>query len=116
MVKDDLRKVESVTRSTKAEHKAVPKLPSQSKPLSHSKCQDLANHYLGFNGWSTHIVTLKDISNCDNAGRSSTTPGDPQEITLKYGCIMEVTFPQHGLSCRGVGMAEETVEGTGEIQ
>uniref|UniRef100_A0A4W5LPY2 DM1 domain-containing protein n=1 Tax=Hucho hucho TaxID=62062 RepID=A0A4W5LPY2_9TELE len=40
------------------------------------------------------------------------TPGDPQEITLKYGCIMEVTFPQHGLSCQGVGMAEETVEAT----
>ncbi|CAB1341541.1 unnamed protein product [Coregonus sp. 'balchen'] len=93
--------------------KQYPNFLHNSKPLSHSKCQDLANHYLGFNGWSTHIVTLKDISNCDNAGRLSTTPGDPQEITLKYGCIMEVTFPQHGLSCRGVGVAEETVEGTG---
>ncbi|CAB1341538.1 unnamed protein product, partial [Coregonus sp. 'balchen'] len=70
--------------------KQYPNFLHNSKPLSHSKCQDLANHYLGFNGWSTHIVT---------------------EITLKYGCIMEVTFPQHGLSCRGVGMAEETVEG-----
>ncbi|XP_024288691.1 RAD52 motif-containing protein 1 [Oncorhynchus tshawytscha] len=93
--------------------KQYPNFLHNSKPLSRSKCQDLANHYLGFNGWSTHIVTLKDISNCDDAGRLSTTTGDPQEITLKYGCIMDVTFPQHGLSCRGVGVAEETVEGTG---
>uniref|UniRef100_A0A673Y5F0 RAD52 motif containing 1 n=1 Tax=Salmo trutta TaxID=8032 RepID=A0A673Y5F0_SALTR len=77
--------------------KQYPNFLHNSKPLSHRKCQDFANHYMGFNGWHTHIVTLKDISNCDDAGRLSTTPGDPQEITRKYGCIMEVTFPQHGL-------------------
>ncbi|KAJ7992169.1 hypothetical protein DPEC_G00275740 [Dallia pectoralis] len=80
------------------------------KPLSHSKCQELANHYLGFNGWCTHIVRLKDFSSCDDA---ATSPGDPQVTTLKYGCIVELTFPRHGLSCRGVGVAEETVNGAG---
>lgn len=35
------------------------------KPLSFSKCQNLANHYLGFGGWSTHIITVSS-SNIDD--------------------------------------------------
>ncbi|KAI2666457.1 RAD52 motif-containing protein 1 [Labeo rohita] len=70
-----------------------------SKPLSLSKCQNLANHYLGFGGWSTRIVTLKDISNCVDAGCQEET--DDQSVLLKYGCIAELTFPQHRMSCQG---------------
>jgi len=28
------------------------------KPLSLSKCHNLANHYLGFCGWTTRIITV----------------------------------------------------------
>lgn len=28
-------------------------------PLSHSRCLDLANHYLGFNGWTSDIITVR---------------------------------------------------------
>ncbi|KAL0992711.1 hypothetical protein UPYG_G00097250 [Umbra pygmaea] len=91
--------------------KQYPHFFPKAKPLSHSKCQDLANHYLGFNGWSTRIITLKDISNCDDANRLSPVPGHLEEVTLKYGCIIEVTFPHHAQSCRGVGVAEETMRG-----
>ncbi|KAF5903661.1 RAD52 motif-containing protein 1, partial [Clarias magur] len=76
--------------------------------LSHAKCQDLANHYLGYNGWSTHIITVKDISTCTDIGWSLET--DSQGELLKYGCIMELTLPQHGVTCRGVGVAEEVVD------
>ncbi|XP_051572351.1 RAD52 motif-containing protein 1 [Myxocyprinus asiaticus] len=78
------------------------------KPLSLSKCQDLANHYLGFNGWSTRIVTLKDISKCADAGWQE--DADSQGILMKYGCIAELTFPQHDVSCHGVGVEEEIVD------
>ncbi|NP_001187357.1 RAD52 motif-containing protein 1 [Ictalurus punctatus] len=81
---------------------------SGSKSLSHAKCQDLANHYLGYNGWSTHIITVKDISKCADVGWSMDT-GSQGEL-LKYGSIMELTLPQHGVSRRGVGVAEEVVD------
>ncbi|XP_026063580.1 RAD52 motif-containing protein 1 [Carassius auratus] len=79
-----------------------------SKPLSLSKCHNLANHYLGFGGWSTRIVTLKDISRCRDAGCQEET--DDQSVLLKYGCIAELTFQQHGMSCQGVGVAEEIID------
>ncbi|XP_043086537.1 RAD52 motif-containing protein 1 [Puntigrus tetrazona] len=75
------------------------------RPLSFSKCQNLANHYLGFGGWSTRIITLKDISRCVDAACQEET--DDQSVLLKYGCIAELTFQQHGIGCRGVGVAEE---------
>lgn len=79
-----------------------------SKPLCLSKCHNLANHYLGFGGWTTRIVTLKDLSNCVDAGCQEET-GD-QGVLLKYGCIMELSFPHHGMSCQGVGVAEEVLD------
>ncbi|XP_018620012.2 RAD52 motif-containing protein 1 [Scleropages formosus] len=74
------------------------------RPLSVTKCQQLANYYLGFNGWSSRVVTLKSI--CDNDDC-----GEPQTCTvLKYGCIVELNFPLHAVRCRGVGVTEETFE------
>ncbi|XP_071398882.1 RAD52 motif-containing protein 1, partial [Centroberyx affinis] len=35
--------------------------PDNSKPLSHARCLELANHCLGFNGWSTRIITVRNI-------------------------------------------------------
>lgn len=51
---------------------------------------------------------LKDISTCTDVGWSLET--DSQGELLKYGCIVELTLPQHGVTCRGVGVAEEVVD------
>lgn len=51
---------------------------------------------------------MKDISKCADVGWSMDT-GSQGEL-LKYGSIMELTLPQHGVSCRGVGVAEEVVD------
>ncbi|XP_049332118.1 RAD52 motif-containing protein 1 [Astyanax mexicanus] len=88
--------------------KQNPNLFFGGQSLSHARCQNLANHYLGFNGWSTRIVTLKDISKCADAGWSLHTAS--QGELLKYGCVAELTFPQYGVTCRGVGVAEDVVD------
>ncbi|XP_036409430.1 RAD52 motif-containing protein 1 [Megalops cyprinoides] len=77
-------------------------------PLSSPKCQELANQYLGFNGWSSRVVTLQDLSSSDEAGELHTV-AKTQALTLKYGCIVELIFPRHSTSCRGVGVAEESL-------
>ncbi|KAG7459666.1 hypothetical protein MATL_G00213070 [Megalops atlanticus] len=77
-------------------------------PLSNPKCQELANRYLGFNGWSSRVVTLQDLSSSDEAGELH-AGAETQALTLKYGCIVELIFPRHGVSCRGVGVAEESL-------
>lgn len=51
---------------------------------------------------------MKDISKCADVGWSL-DPGSQGEL-LKYGCVMELTVPQHGVTCRGVGVAEEVVD------
>uniref|UniRef100_A0A8C1WDP0 RAD52 motif-containing protein 1 n=1 Tax=Cyprinus carpio TaxID=7962 RepID=A0A8C1WDP0_CYPCA len=76
------------------------------KPLSLSKCHNLANHYLGFGGWSTCIITLKDISKCVDAGCQEET--DDQNVILKYGCDVIQTwleaYPEEKLRKRGTLM------------
>ncbi|KAJ8345454.1 hypothetical protein SKAU_G00296470, partial [Synaphobranchus kaupii] len=81
-----------------------PAFANDFKALSNSKCQQLANHYLGFNGWSTQMITLQDLSGGDDVCAGS----DTQSLTLKYGCIVELTFPHHHARCRGMGVAEES--------
>ncbi|XP_026882537.2 RAD52 motif-containing protein 1 isoform X1 [Electrophorus electricus] len=78
------------------------------KALSHAKCLDLANHYLGYNGWSTRIVTLKELS--DYTAVSGNSDAQAQGKLLKFGCVVELTIPQHGVTCRGVGVAEEVID------
>uniref|UniRef100_A0A8C5BQZ7 DM1 domain-containing protein n=1 Tax=Gadus morhua TaxID=8049 RepID=A0A8C5BQZ7_GADMO len=74
---------------------------SLSRYLSHSRCLELANHCLGFNGWSTRIINVRFCFHCQLvSGRSQTT--------LRYGCLLELSFPQHGVSTRGVAVIEET--------
>ncbi|KAE8606591.1 hypothetical protein XENTR_v10010793 [Xenopus tropicalis] len=76
----------------------------KSLSLNSSKCQDLANHYLGFNGWSKKIIALQNISGLDEAEDE----GEVQEKTkLRYLCLLEVGLPGHGIRSRGVGVAEE---------
>ncbi|XP_076866363.1 RAD52 motif-containing protein 1 [Brachyhypopomus gauderio] len=78
------------------------------KALSHAKCLDLANHYLGYNGWSIRTVTLKALSDC--TGVSCSPDAHAQGELLKFGCVVELTIPQHGVTCRGVGVAEEVID------
>ncbi|XP_053574295.1 RAD52 motif-containing protein 1 [Bombina bombina] len=73
--------------------------------LSSNKCQDLANHYLGFNGWSKRIIALQNISGFDEQDDEGL-----EQNKLKYLCVLEVMFPNHGIRSRGVGVAEEVLE------
>ncbi|NXU81740.1 RDM1 protein, partial [Oreotrochilus melanogaster] len=75
----------------------------QGLALNSNKCQELANHYLGFNGWSSHIITLQEVSGFD---------GENEEQSVKYLCAVEVTLPTHGVCTRGVALAEADVENT----
>ncbi|KAK1159026.1 RAD52 motif-containing protein 1 [Acipenser oxyrinchus oxyrinchus] len=77
--------------------------------LKSAKCQELANYYLGFNGWSNRIVTLKDISQTGEQENKDPALGT-QTHNLKYGCVIELIFPNYGVCCRGVGVAEELFE------
>ncbi|XP_028675468.2 RAD52 motif-containing protein 1 [Erpetoichthys calabaricus] len=79
------------------------------RPLSSTKCYDLANYYLGFNGWSLRIVMMKDISQLDEKENLSLLE-EVQTPTLKYGCIVELIFTEHLVRCRGYGVAQEFVE------
>ncbi|KAJ8251794.1 hypothetical protein GJAV_G00225510 [Gymnothorax javanicus] len=83
-----------------------PAFAMEIKPLSNAKCLELANRYLGFNGWSSKIITLQDLSGEDGVGSGT----DSQALTLKYGCIVELAFPLHHAHCRGVGVAEESFQ------
>ncbi|NWY07825.1 RDM1 protein, partial [Nothoprocta ornata] len=76
--------------------------------LNSNKCQELANHYLGFNGWSSRIITLQNVSGFDNENEEMGKTSQKQ--SLKYVCVMEVTIPNHGVCSRGVGLAEADME------
>lgn len=108
-ITDKQRLFQELPLKVRLSTKQDPSFLSASQSLSHAKCQDLANHYLGYNGWSTHIITVKDVSKCADAGWSFGS--DSQGELLKYGCVVELTLPQHGVTCRGVGVAEEAIDG-----
>ncbi|KFQ56889.1 RAD52 motif-containing protein 1, partial [Nestor notabilis] len=80
--------------------------------LSSNKCQELANHYLGFNGWSSRIITLQNVSGFggedEELGRTS------EKQSVKYLCAVEVTLPKHGVCTRGVALAEADVENSAD--
>ncbi|NXU91413.1 RDM1 protein, partial [Xiphorhynchus elegans] len=83
----------------------------QTPALSSNKCQELANHYLGFNGWSSRIITLQNVSGFD--GENEEMGKTSQKGSVKFLCALEVTLPNHGVSSRGVALGEADV-GTGE--
>ncbi|KFP81904.1 RAD52 motif-containing protein 1, partial [Acanthisitta chloris] len=79
--------------------------------LSSSKCQELANHYLGFNGWSSRIITLQNVSGLD--GENEELGKTIQHQSVKFLCTLEVTLPNHRICTRGVALGEADV-GNGE--
>ncbi|NWH82598.1 RDM1 protein, partial [Piaya cayana] len=75
--------------------------------LNSNKCQELANHYLGFNGWSSRIITLQNISGFD--AENEELGETLQKRSVKYLCAVEVTLPNHGIHTRGVALSEADV-------
>nr|XP_060637214.1 RAD52 motif-containing protein 1 [Anolis sagrei ordinatus] len=85
--------------------------PHQPLVLNSYKCRELANHYLGFNGWSSRIITLQNISGFEEVeNEEEEVRTSPRSQQSKYLCIQELTIPQHGICTRGVGVAELEVD------
>ncbi|NWH60178.1 RDM1 protein, partial [Geococcyx californianus] len=76
--------------------------------LNSNKCQELANHYLGFNGWSSRIITLQNVSGFD--GENEELGQTLQKRPVKYLCAVEVMLPNHGVCTRGVALGEAHLE------
>ncbi|XP_012581575.1 PREDICTED: RAD52 motif-containing protein 1 isoform X1 [Condylura cristata] len=84
----------------------------QTRPLNSSQCQELANYYFGFNGWSKRIIKLQDLSDL-NERENEDTVASLQKPSLKFFCALEVVLPPYGCRSPGVGLAEgplDTVE------
>ncbi|KAM8999041.1 RAD52 motif-containing protein 1 [Sarcophilus harrisii] len=78
-------------------------------PLNSFKCQELANYYLGFNGWSKRIIMLQTLS--DFKVKENTSPAKlSARQSLKYFCALEVVLPAYKCQSRGAGVAEECLE------
>lgn len=82
--------------------------PYKSLMLYSHRCQELANYYLGFNGWSKRIIALQNITGLDDDPEEELEP--QEEAKLRYLCVVEVTVSHHGVRSRGVGIAEERIE------
>ncbi|XP_038609982.1 RAD52 motif-containing protein 1-like isoform X3 [Tachyglossus aculeatus] len=82
--------------------------------LSSSKCRDLANYYLGFNGWSQRVLLLQNLSGFDEQENSAAElPCSGRR--LQYLCVVEVALSGYACQSRGVGMAEEHVSHRAEL-
>ncbi|XP_068390504.1 RAD52 motif-containing protein 1-like isoform X1 [Eschrichtius robustus] len=87
-------------------HKAV---RHNTLALNSSRCQELANYYFGFNGWSKRIIRLQDLSNLEERENEDiVTP--LQKQSLKLFCALEVVLPSHECRSPGAGMAEEPLD------
>nr|XP_051681750.1 RAD52 motif-containing protein 1 isoform X2 [Oryctolagus cuniculus] len=87
-------------------HKAV---QHQALALNGSRCQELANYYLGFNGWSKRIIKLQELSALEER-ENEETARRLAERSLKVFCALEVVLPSYECSSRGVGVAEEPLD------
>ncbi|XP_034566442.1 RAD52 motif-containing protein 1 [Notolabrus celidotus] len=90
-------------------------LSDSSRPLSHARCVDLANHCLGFNGWTSDIITLKELTD-EEAGEEEQKRQEEEEgreRTLRFGCLLQLSFPQHGQTTRAAAVVEDSFTCTG---
>nr|KAG5701300.1 hypothetical protein BaRGS_020662 [Batillaria attramentaria] len=65
-----------------------------------SKCQELANFYLGFNGWSSTIKRMEEDKDA-----VAHNPSEPPQI--RFFCVVELSFPKQGVTTQGLGAWEE---------
>ncbi|KAM9745251.1 LOW QUALITY PROTEIN: RAD52 motif-containing protein 1 [Menidia menidia] len=100
--------------------RAPPTVPPGPAPLlSHAHCLDLANHYLGFNGWRSDIITLKELPSQEeeeegggdgdggHGGGSDGGHGAGGVRRLKLGCVVKLSFPGRGVETRGAAVLED---------
>nr|XP_048301708.1 RAD52 motif-containing protein 1 isoform X4 [Myodes glareolus] len=81
-------------------HKA---LQHRTFALNSSRCQELANYYFGFNGWSKRIIRLQELPGPEDEALT----GPMQRRSFKFFCAVEVVLPPYGCKSPGVGIAEE---------
>ncbi|XP_039702731.1 RAD52 motif-containing protein 1 isoform X1 [Pteropus medius] len=87
-------------------HKAV---KHEALALNSSRCQELANYYFGFNGWSKRIIKLQDLSDLEE-GENEDIVAPLRKQSLKFFCALEVMLPSYECRSPGVGMAEEPLD------
>ncbi|XP_068581825.1 RAD52 motif-containing protein 1 isoform X2 [Cebidichthys violaceus] len=89
-------------------------LSHSSRPLSHACCLELANHCLGFNGWTSDIITLKELTNEEEeeegggGGGEENDEGGGRWRRLKFGCLLQLSFPHHGQTTRATAVVEDS--------
>ncbi|XP_041634112.1 RAD52 motif-containing protein 1 isoform X2 [Cheilinus undulatus] len=88
-------------------------MSDSSKLLSHARCVDLANNCLGFNGWTSDIITLKELTDEDEGVEQEEEEGGDGERTLRFGCLLQLSFPSHGQMARASAVVEERFICTG---
>ncbi|EHH24713.1 RAD52-like protein B [Macaca mulatta] len=87
-------------------HKAV---QHQALALNSSRCQELANYYFGFNGWSKRIIKLQELSDLEERENEDSMVPLPKQ-SLKFFCALEVMLPSYDCRSPGVGLVEEPVD------
>ena len=78
--------------------------------LNSSRCQELANYYFGFNGWSKRIIKLQDLSDPEEERENEDIVAPLQRQSLKFFCALEVVLPSYECRSPGVVMAEEPLD------
>ncbi|XP_064652488.1 RAD52 motif-containing protein 1-like isoform X1 [Lineus longissimus] len=69
------------------------------------RAKELANHYLGFNGWTTEIVKFEphEVSETD-----ALEADDNNQERVEYVCVLRLKVPEHGIAVEGVGIGDGT--------
>lgn len=90
-------------------------LSNRPRLLSHTHCLQLANHYLGFNGWSSDIITLKELPGGEEQGAEleGAATGGSRGRSLKFGCLLRLSFPRHQRTSTASAVVEDSFTCTG---
>jgi len=64
-------------------------------PLLRFRCEELANYYIGFNGWNSKILYHRQE--------------DADPLTIKYVTVVRLEFGGTDLCCEGAGLTEEII-------
>ncbi|XP_061575978.1 RAD52 motif-containing protein 1 [Cololabis saira] len=107
---DGRRLFQDTPLKVKLSSKQTPHFMSgRATPLNHARCLELANHCLGFSGWTSRIVTLKELDHEEEEEEDQ----DQVQRRLRFGCLVQLDFPHHGLQTRGAAVVEDCFTCTG---